>query len=225
MLQYHEEDRRPWQSTIPFDERPVVVLGLDLGQTRNHTAIAVVESRFIRATPWEFLASASRAHAGYWDHKVIALERLDLDTSYVDVAHWVKDYLDRIFYPCHKHLVMDGTGVGTAVRDMFRSLNLQNTNLVPVTITGSTQAGWRPASAGTGGGIVTSRTEILTKLLTSIEQEQFTINKDCRERETLFHELVNLKLSGKPESSSTSGGQDDLAMALSLALYWALRSH
>jgi hypothetical protein len=209
---------RKWLNTLPGDQRPSLFVGLDIGQSRNFTAMAVLERRWVAATVEEFIRSASRAHTGYWDYRVIRLERQELGTSYIDIGHWVKDYLDAIVYPVHKHVVMDATGVGSAVRDIFRDLKLK-ANLVAVTVTGSNTAGWRPTTQG----VSTSRTEVLTKLVTSIEQQLFAIDKKCRNREVLYQELVNLQMSGKPSESSSSGGQDDLAFALALAVWWGVR--
>jgi hypothetical protein len=215
-----EPRERKWLNTVPTDQRPSVFVGMDIGQARNYTALATLERRWVAATVEEFIASAGKAYTGYWDYRVTKLERIELGTSYVDIAHWVKDYLDSIYYPCHKHLVMDATGVGTAVRDLFRDMKLK-ANLVAVTLTASNAAGWRPAAHGLG--VSTSRTEVLTKLVTTMEQRIFAIDKKCRFRDVLFQELVNMQMSGKPAEGGSSGGQDDLAFALALAVWWGVK--
>ena len=217
-------ERHRWLSTLPGDRRPTLTVGLDLGQSRNHTALAVLERNWVQATPEQFLASAGRGYTGYFDYRITRLERLDLGTSYVDVAHHVKDYLDSIWYNCYKTLVMDATGVGSAVRDLFRSMKL-NANLVSVSITGGPHTAVPSTSRGAGGQVVvTSRSEILTKLVTSVEQAHFTIDDKLAEhRETLFNEMLNLRPSGKPPFTDPAEGQDDLAFAVALAVWWGLK--
>ena len=218
-------EKHRWLSTIPGDRRPMLTVGLDLGQSRNYTALAVLERNWVQATPEQFLASAGRGYTGYFDYRITRLERLDLGTSYVDVAHHVKDYLDSIWYNCHKTLVIDATGVGSAVRDLFRSMKL-NANLVSVSIIGGQNSTAVPGTSRGAGGqvVVTSRSEILTKLVTSVEQSHFTIDpKLDHHRDTLFNELLHLRPTGKPGISTDSEGQDDLAFAVALAVWWGLK--
>ena len=215
-------EKHRWLSNIPGDRRPMLTVGLDLGQSRNYTALAVLERTWVQATPEQFLASAGRGYAGYFDYRITRLERLDLGTSYVDVAHHVKDYLDSRWQCPSKTLVMDATGVGSAVRDLFRTMKL-NARMVSVSITGSAL----PSSRSTAGGgqvVVTSRSEILTKLVTSVEQAHFTIDDKLQEyRETLFNEMLSLRPTGKPPFSDPGEGQDDLAFAVALAIWWGLK--
>ena len=47
---------------MPPDRRRCYWFGVDLGQSRNYTAMAVLERRWKMATPEEFQASAGRAY-------------------------------------------------------------------------------------------------------------------------------------------------------------------
>jgi hypothetical protein len=217
-------EKHRWLSTIPSDRSPSLTLGLDLGQSRNYTALAVLERNWVQATPEQFLASAGRGYAGYFDYRITRLERLDLGTSYVDVAHHVKDYLDSRWECPYKTLVMDATGVGSAVRDLFRTMKL-NARMVSVSIIGGSNTAVPGTSRGASGQVVvTSRSEILTKLVTSVEQAHFTIDDKLQEhRETLFNEMLSLRPTGKPPFTDPGEGQDDLAFAVALAIWWGLK--
>ena len=136
-----------------------VTLGLDLGQARDHSALAVAEGRRFGTGEWERLPNL--AHALTWRtghelaeyvdrervavrHDIIHLERWPLRTSYGAVVARTKEVLARVRdsqpwredvrgTPRHAPaitLVVDQTGVGAAVTDMFRAAGL-----APVAIT------------------------------------------------------------------------------------------
>ena len=209
---------RQWLNTIPGSRGTSLFIGLDLGQSRNHTALVTLKRSWVAATPDQFLISAGRAVTGYWAHDIIHADRLPLGASYLDVAHWVKDHLDSFIEPGSKNLVLDATGVGSAVRDCFLGMRLK-ANLIAVTITGSNAAGYSYGPFG----VSTSRVEVLTNLVATIEQERFTVNRRCRARPALFNELLSLRRRGKPNATEDSQGQDDLAFALALAVWWATK--
>jgi hypothetical protein len=108
-------------------------VGLDLGQVRDHTAIAVVERTDIcsrerdRAT-WEFL----RETRSYLRH----LERVALGTSYPEVVRIVCGLVAAVEESGQCTLVVDATGVGAPVVDLLREAGLRRP-VVAVTITGS----------------------------------------------------------------------------------------
>jgi hypothetical protein len=91
-------------------------IGLDLGQRRDHSAVAVVEKR----------ARLEVRH----------LERVALGTPYPLVVERVSEVVRRAhgFGPCC--LVVDATGVGAPVVDLLRQAQL-GCELMPVTITGA----------------------------------------------------------------------------------------
>ncbi len=106
-------------------------LGLDLGQARDYSAIAVVE-RLVELT-------GARDAVTYIDQtrtRIIVrhLERIPLRTEYPDVVERVRavaqSYRDR-----NLQIVMDATGVGAAVRDMLSKARL-GVPMTAVTITG-----------------------------------------------------------------------------------------
>jgi hypothetical protein len=65
-------------------------IGLDLGQSRNHTALAVLERTWHGATALEFIQSGTRGYQGEYRHTVVGAERLSLGTPYPRVVSWVK---------------------------------------------------------------------------------------------------------------------------------------
>ena len=94
-------------------------------------------------------------------------------------------------------------------------------NLIGVVSTGDQV---NPAGGGrTAAGFRTvSRAELLTKLQIAVQGERFAVDRgQCREWEALRRELTEVRL----DSSRRKGGkvQDDLAMALALAVWWGMQ--
>ncbi len=202
---------------LPNDRRLRYWYGVDLGQSRNYTAMAVLERRWRMATVEEVIASAGLAYHGEWEYRVIQLDRVELGTPYTDIAEWVKDEIEKNYDPRMplRTLVLDGTGVGTAVMDYLR-MRKTKAELVNAVITGGQGPGHRSEARAT----FVSRSEVMTKLQMSVEGKRFTIAKECREAARLKEELKGLQRAGKP---SDGDQQDDLAFALALAVWWGLR--
>ena len=93
-------------------------IGLDLGQAQDYTALSVFERK-----------GANPPH----DYECRHLERFELGTRYPAIVERVKELLNT---PPLKHqstLVIDASGVGRPVCDMFQQAGLAYTG---VTITG-----------------------------------------------------------------------------------------
>ena len=192
-------------------------IGLDLGQSRNHTAMAVMKREWIPATASDFIASGTRGFTGEYRHTLVGAERLSLGTPYPRVVGWVKTVAAGLGGEMGA-IVVDASGVGSAVMDLLRRAEM-GVRLVGVVITGN-QATPAPGSGGrTAAGYQTvSRTELLTKLQVAVQDEQFKVDRGrCRDWEALRQELSLVRLDGKGSS------QDDLAFALALAVWWGVR--
>ena len=193
-------------------------VGLDLGQARNYTAMAVLERRWHQGTAQDFIASGTRGYQGEYRFRVVGLDRCSLGTPYPEVVEWVKGRLRE--YPAEliAAVIVDATGVGSAVLQLLQRANL-GVRLIGVVITGN-QAVPVGAGANTVAGYYTvSRTELLTGLQVAVQAKQLTVAmSECREWEALSRELVLLRMEGK-----RAGVQDDLAFGLGLAVWWGLR--
>ena len=100
---------------------PDYFLGLDLGQAADWSALAVLER--------------SRAQQGQhaWQFGCRGLKRWPLGTSYPAIVDDVAELVDKPPLR-YAHLVIDGTGVGRPVVDMFAKAMLP-VKLAPVLIT------------------------------------------------------------------------------------------
>ncbi|MFN0101305.1 MAG: hypothetical protein ACKV2U_04355, partial [Bryobacteraceae bacterium] len=107
------------------------LLGLDLGQARDHSAIAIAERR-VELT-------GARDPVTYVDETrtrvlIRHLERIPLRTPYPQVVERVRAITQK-FHGRKLQVVMDSTGVGAAVRDMLAAARL-GVPVIGVTITG-----------------------------------------------------------------------------------------
>ena len=105
-------------------------VGVDLGQSRDFTAIAVVE-RAEKTGAWD--------PVGYAWRKVVALElryleRMALGTPYPEVVERVAQVTRSGELDGRCHLAVDGTGVGRPVVDLLRRAR-PNCVLLPAMIT------------------------------------------------------------------------------------------
>lgn len=106
--------------------KPSYFVGLDLGQARDYTALAIVE-RNAGAAPDEPHFAVRHLH------------RYDLGTPYPAIVASVVETLQQPALRVHKPtLAVDGTGVGAAVVDLFRREKLPG-EFEAIIITGGDQ--------------------------------------------------------------------------------------
>jgi hypothetical protein len=202
---------------MSFGETRIYV-GLDLGQERNYTAMAVLERKWYQGTVAEFIASGGRGYQGEYRYRVVGLDRCSLGTPYTTVVEWVK----RLLAPYSANnigvLVVDATGCGSPVMDMLRRADI-GMRLIGTVITGNQAAPVGGSGKSSAGYHTVPRTEILTALQMAVQAKRFTVSKtECREWQALSRELVLLRMQGK-----RAGVQDDLAFAVGLAVWWGMR--
>ena len=201
-------------------------MGLDLGQTRNYTAMVVLRREWHAATAVDFITSGTRGYQGEWKHTLVRTERVSLGTPYPRVVEWVKT-VAKEYGEALGTVVVDASGVGSAVVDALRRAEL-GVRLVGVVITGNQASG-----AGRGSGVtavgyqLVSRTELLTGLQMAVQAKRFFrwIVRGAGSGEALRRELSGLRVidGGAGGFSKGKNQQDDLAFALALAVWWGLR--
>lgn len=183
-------------------------VGLDLGQTTDYTAVAVLQ----RQEP--------DPECGQNELPVYALRHLErflLGTSYTAMVSAVRKLLDS---PQLRGaaLVVDQTGVGRPVVDMLKQVS---SRLVPVTIT----AGKSTSRAADGGWHVPKR-ELVTTLQRVLQSRRLLIAQSLPDARVLVRELrdfqVRITASANEVFGNWRGGQhDDLVLAVSLACWFA----
>lgn len=187
-------------------------LGIDLGQRRDHTAIAVVERRDARLA---FLAP--QLGGVYVRH----LERVPLGTPYPRVVERVREILRHDELAGRSSVAVDATGVGGPVVEMLRGARL-GCEVCPVTITG----GAREHAAGVGWNV--PKKDLMAEVQVLLEKGELRIAKRLKEAGALLRELINVKFrqtdSGSVKMGAEGAGEhDDLVIALALACWKAKR--
>jgi hypothetical protein len=198
-------------------------VGLDLGQAQDYTAISAIE-----VIPSQYVEQSEEMDQEYHRPKTRAvvteglpityhirhLERLPLGTPYPDIVNRVKNVLHLL--PDGTDLILDHTGVGRPVSDMF-----YNEGLRPVCVT------------ITGGDTVTRdglffhvpKRDIVGVLAVAFQNKQLKIAEALPDAETLISELLNFKVkistSGHDQYDTwREGAHDDLVLSVGLAI-WA----
>jgi hypothetical protein len=179
------------------------VIGVDLGQAHDYTAIALVETQRGPTYGLTFL------------------ERVELQTSYPKIVQrlvGIMKRLENLVPTVRCQLVVDATGVGRPVVDAIREAGLFP---IAATITGGDtehQEGWcyrLPKRS------LVSNAQVL------LQQRQLKVAGALPLGNTLIKELEAFKVKIDPltahdsYSAGREGIHDDLVMAVALALWWA----
>ncbi len=179
-------------------------VGLDLGQKRDFSAVAVVERD---------------AAAGCL--RVRHLERMALGTPYTAVVARVGEILRHPALARQSRLVVDATGVGLPVVELLRGARLPCA-VTAVTITSGEQA------HGRGDEWHVPKRDLLTGLQVLLEERRLKVNRELKGSEALVKELADVRLhpraGGRAKMGAEGQGEhDDLVLAVALACWRAQR--
>ncbi len=139
------------------------ILGLDLGQAQDYTALCVVER-----TETPDPADAARKVRRYG---VRHLERWPLGTDYTDIVDDLKAFAARKPLP-GSPFVVDATGVGAAVVNMIARAKL-GLKVFPVGIHGG-----HDVSPRKGGGFSVPKVDLVGVMQALIQADRFQIAPD-----------------------------------------------
>jgi len=174
-----------------------MVLGLDLGQAADYTAIAIVEQEGER-------------------YEARHLERMSLGTPYPEVAAHVKALLESDAVAEDTGLVVDATGVGAPVVDMLRKEGLRP---VAIYITSGDKA------TREGSTFHVPKRDLVSTAAVLLQNKRLKIAADLPQAAALVNELLAFKVKVDPATAHDSygawreGTHDDLVLALALALW------
>lgn len=194
----------------------VFVIGLDLGQKRDHSAAVVVEKP-VPLLP--FLRPEDRVLT------VRAAERIPLGTPYPEIVEMMRHVVN---LPALQGqtcvLAVDATGVGRPVVEMLQRANLGR-QITAVTITSGDRQSSR---SGEGDSMNVPKRDLISGLLVALEKGELRISKNINEAGTLVRELMDVRMSGGESGKMSfgaerSGQHDDLVCALALAVWRARR--
>ena len=180
------------------------VVGLDLGQAQDYTALAVIE---------RVETEDKRQPSCHVRH----LERFRLGTSYPTIVERVADMLSREPLAGDASLVVDATGVGAPVVDLLREAGLRP---VAVTITGGDAVGCE------GRDYRVPKRDLVATLQVLLQTGRLKVAESLPEAATLTRELLNFQVRITDKAADIygvwrEGGHDDLVLAVALACWWA----
>jgi hypothetical protein len=213
-------------------DKPVMLLGVDLGQQRDYTAICVIERHHVpngamynahyRTRDREVYAARQPVRVEY---HVRHLERPPLGTPYPDQVARIVELVKAI--GGELAVVVDATGVGLPVTQMLWSRlakDLEGTDTI-VTPANVTITGGDSVTRGAGGLRVPKR-DLISAPLVLMQSGQLKIADALALKDTLVKELLNFRVKINIASGHDSyeawreGDHDDLVLSVALAC-WA----
>jgi len=178
------------------------LLGLDLGQVRDYTALSIIE----KITEDDTEAIYHLRH----------IQRFPLKTTYPEIVDKVCDIFNSDKISKYSRLIVDATGVGRPVVDLFKKKQLYPK---AITITGGYDV------IKDNGEYKVPKRDLVTNLQVLFQQEKLKIAEDLQEAKTLVQELLNFKVKIKDNARESfeawrEGIHDDLVLAVALACWW-----
>ncbi len=177
-------------------------LGLDLGQAQDYTALVVIEQSDDRAR-----------------YDVREIRRWLLGTPYPAIVSDVAALRD---LPDLKEsaLVVDATGVGRPVVELFRAAGCAPKSVM---ITAGSHA-----TRDEHGYWLVPKRELVSTVQIHLQSGTLQIARALREAQTLTQELLSFEAKITTAANDVYGAwregkHDDLVLALALALWWARR--
>ena len=190
-------------------------VGVDLGQARDFTAVAVVETVALRGE-WD-----AAFHA--WRKKTVMqvryLERMPLGSPYTDVAARVAEITRSAELNQRCHLAVDATGVGRPVVDLLRGALLGSRRFLPAVITGGDSESYAD------GYYRVPKRDLMSRLEVLLQREELQIAAALKWSPALQEEMRRMQVkttsSGREQYGAWREGEhDDLVFAVALAC-WA----
>jgi hypothetical protein len=230
------------------------ILGLDLGQAQDYTALVVLEREARETGEVRTFRPSGSYSFGMGGHLVSApqarqesitknyyaarhIERLPLGTAYPEQVRHVQGLFDRLRLTTGEtvELAVDQTGVGRAVVDMLREAKLPVT---AISITGGDNVTYE------NGTRRVPKRDLVGTVQVLLQTERLKIDKTLPEASILTAELQGFKYAitaaghdryGNDVSEWRENSHDDLVLAAAVAAWWgenqppprrrAVRSH
>lgn len=194
--------RQVYVPIIPGSTRPCYLVGLDLGQAQDYTALVIVEQQDTSPT-----ASYAIRH----------LERFRLGTAYPRIVSHVQALLQRPSLQGQSTLVVDATGCGRPVVDL-----LTQAQLAPVAV--SIHGGGQVSHEGRHWRV--PKRDLVGGLLVLLQTERLKVADALPLAQVLVQELLNFRVTIDPRTAHDSysawreADHDDLVLATALAVWW-----
>jgi hypothetical protein len=184
-------------------------LGLDLGQTTDFTAVAVLER-------------PTQVGDGKPNLLLRHLQRFALGTPYTSIVSAVAQLSGTALLRDQATMTVDQTGVGRPLVEMLRQAPVP-CRIVPVTITGG-----NAVTVAEDGGFHVPKKELVTGLQLLLQGRRLKVARRLPDTNLLVRELLNFRVKITAAANETfgswrEGDHDDLVLAVALACWQAER--
>lgn len=199
---------------------PDYLCGLDLGQSGDYTAMAILR-RSMALTDEGVPRRNLRGDITY-RFECVHLERFKLGTSYPAMVATIASLVKRPPIAPSPRLVVDATGVGRAVVDLFLDERMDAT-IYPLTITAGDNPRRDRWNLSSTLGYWVPKNELVSSVRASLESGRLKIAKRLQLADTLKKELVEFKVkitkAANETFSAREGTHDDLVLAVAMATW------
>jgi hypothetical protein len=185
-----------------------ILIGLDVGQVRDPTALNALQM-----TRTKDENGRTRRH-----YTSRLLYRWPLHTGYETIIENVREIAANL--PAPPELILDATGAGRPVAQMFRAAKLLLKCFVPVIITGG-----KKVIQEEDGYWHVAKSELVSCVLAVSQSRRLTLSTKLREAKTLVKELqkfrskININTGNESFEAWREKDHDDLVFATALALW------
>jgi hypothetical protein len=179
--------------------------GLDLGQAADYTALIIAEQVRDEDAPTRY--------------DVRHIQRYRLHTPYPEIVAAVAATLGRPELARQFQLIVDGTGVGRAVVDLFRAEHTLQGLMVPISITAGAVV-----TLQDDGWVNVPKKDLVATTPVLLQQQRLRFARGLPETALLTSELqtfqVRMTASANETFAAREGQHDDLVLALALLCWY-----
>jgi len=192
------------------------IMGCDLGQSQDYTAIAIVERVRVGQAPPPVPEGSWASDTRPVQYHLRHLERPALGTKYPTIVIRVKALLASPPLTLHTPLVIDRTGVGRPVTDMFEG---EGVRPYAITITGGDEV------IREGRHTKVPKRELVSTLVAVFQTGRLKIAAGLAEGPALANEMTNFKIKVNLATGHDSyeawreSVHDDLVLAVAMAVW------
>jgi hypothetical protein len=199
-------------------------VGLDLGQLTDFTAAAVIRRSVLIDPATRLPERRSRTAGGGFLYRfdAQAIKRYQLGTPYTTIVSHVVEQLRRPELGPKPRLVIDGSGVGVAVVEMFRTALKRFPEIEVHSITITSGRGWSQVGRGMWN---VAKVELTGAIREALESRRLKVPPQLGHSDLLKRELLDFKVRITAAANETfaarEGTHDDLVLAVALPVWLA----
>jgi len=178
------------------------IFGLDLGQQNDYTVISALETVFID---------------NELNYSLPFIHKFPLKTPYPDIVNSISKFIENKLYIKNDYiLVIDYTGVGHPVVDLFKKRNMK---IISINITGGNKSIWASRLEAN-----VPKRDIVSSIQVVMQNNRLKIASDLPLLADLNREFLGFKVkiaaNGRDSYSAVSGLHDDIIMSIGIALWY-----